>query len=349
MCYIFVMKDKLIRKEYFRLFSDIKARIIRAQYDALKAVNKELIGLYWDIGRMIVERQKGNTWGKAVVENLAADLQKEFPGMQGFSAQNLWRMKQFYQIYADDKFLSPMVREIGWTHNVIILMHCKDSLERAFYIEMTRKFGWTKNVLAMQIDNGAYDKYRNNQTNFDKTVTEKVRDQAKLAVKDEYTFDFLELGEDYAESQLERGLVNNIRKFLLEMGGHFCFIGNQYRLEVEGVEFFVDLLLYHRKLKCLVAVELKSCAFKPEHAGKMNFYLSVLNDKVRLEDENPAIGIIVCRDKKRTIVEFALKDIGKPMGVSTYSIKHSLPQKLAKYFPSAKILGEGIGKLSFDH
>jgi predicted nuclease of restriction endonuclease-like (RecB) superfamily len=243
------MKD-LIPTDYLTLLRDIKERIRSAQYAALKTVNKELITLYWDIGRMIVEQQQGDTWGKSVVEQLAIDLQKEFPGIQGFSARNIWYMRNFYHTYGGNEKLQPMVAEIGWTHNLLILDRCKDDLEREFYIRMTRKFGWTKNVLIHQIENQAYEKTLLGQTNFDQTVPENIRAQAKLAVKDEYTFDFLELGEEHNERELERAIIAKIEKFLREMGGLFAFLGSQYRLEIGDKEYFIDLLLFHRRLKC---------------------------------------------------------------------------------------------------
>ena len=221
----------LIPNDYIKLLAEIQERIRTAQYVALRAVNKELIALYWDIGQMIVTRQQGETWGKSVVQRFAADLRSEFPGISGFSAQNLWRMKQFYETYAGSEKLSPLVREIGWTHNVIILMNCKDDLQREFYIRMTRKWGWTKNVLIHQIDNQTYENTLLSQTNFDRTVSEDIRAQAKLAVKDEYTFDFLELGDEYNERQLEHALLARVEAFLREMGGMFTFLGSQYRLE----------------------------------------------------------------------------------------------------------------------
>ena len=328
--------------EYQRFVEDVKKRILKSQYEALKAVNKELINLYWDIGRMIVDRQKKLGWGEAVVENLAKDLQQEFPGIKGFSSSNLWRIRMFYQTYFKQTKLAPMVREIGWSHNVVVMERCKDIAQCEFYISMTKKFSWTKNVLIHQIENQTYEKTLANQTNFGKTVPAKIQKQAKLAVKDEYTFDFLELGEEHLENELERALMNNVRKFLLEMGGYFCFIGNQYRIEIDGEEFFIDLLLYHRQLKCLVAIELKIGDFKPEYAGKMQFYLSAINDRIKMKDENPSIGIIICKGKNRTIVEYALKDVNKPIGVSTYRIKTSLPRKLSKYLPSSKELAKQV-------
>jgi len=330
---------------YKEFVTGIKNRIREAQYSALKAVNKELISLYWDIGKGISERQAKFGWGKAVVEKLAFDLQKEYPGIQGFSARNLWNMRNFYSTYQDKVKLQPLVAEISWAKNLVVMEKCKGGLEREFYIRMTRKFGWTKSVLIHQIESKSYEKYLLNQTNFDKALPAKYKGQAKLAVKDEYTFDFLELGGEHSEKELEAALMERVRGFLAEMGGDFCYIGNQFKLEVGGNEFFVDLLLYHRRLKCLVAMELKIGDFIPEYAGKMQFYLSVLDDKVRLADEKPSIGIIVCKSKDRTVVEYALKDMKKPIGVSTYTMTTQLPRSLSKYLPSGREISERLGAL----
>ena len=321
---------------YRALLGEVKERIRSAQYEALKAVNKELVGLYWDIGRMIVERQDVEGWGKAVVEQLAADLRTEFPGVGGFSSSNLWRMKAFFEAYTGLEKLAPLVREIGWSHNLAILERCKDPLEREFYLRMTRKFGWSKNVLIHQIDNQSYEKSLLGQTNFDQALTPELRAQAKLAVKDEYTFDFLELGEEHSERELERALIARIEDFLRAMGGMFAFMGSQYRLEVDGKEFFIDLLLFHRRLRCLVAIELKVGEFLPEFVGKMQFYLAALDRQIRQEDENPSIGIILCKEKSRTIVEYALHDARKPIGVATYEITKTLPKALKGQLPSPK-------------
>jgi predicted nuclease of restriction endonuclease-like (RecB) superfamily len=329
-------RDTVKPGDYPRLLSEVKERIRSAQYEALKAVNKELVGLYWDIGRMIVERQDVEGWGKAVVEQLAADLRMEFPGVGGFSASNLWRMKAFFEAYSGLKKLAPLVREIGWSHNLAILERCKDQLEREFYLRMTRKFGWSKNVLIHQIDNQSYGKSLLGQTNFDQALTSELRAQAKLAVKDEYTFDFLELGGEHSERELERALISRIEDFLRAMGGMFAFMGSQYRLEVEGKEFFIDLLLFHRRLRCLVAIELKVGEFLPEFVGKMQFYLTALDRQVRQKDENPSIGIILCKEKNRTIVEYALHDARKPIGVATYEITKTLPKALKGQLPSPK-------------
>ena len=319
---------------YSEFLLELKARIRSAQYAALKAVNKELISLYWDIGELIVTRQEAEAWGRAVVKTLATDLQAEFPGIGGFSASNLWRMRLFYETYRGNEKLAPLVREISWSHNLVIVEKCKDDLEREFYLRMCRKYGWTKNVLIHQVENRSYEKMLLNQTNFQATLPEVIQNQAKLAVRDEYTFDFLELGDQHSERELEQALLGKIDTFLRQMGGMFAFLGSQYRLEVSDQEYFIDLLLYHRRLRCLVAIDLKVGRFEPEHIGKMQFYLAVLNDQVRLADENPSIGIVLCKSKDKTIVEYALKDADKPIGVATYRVVSALPQELLGELPA---------------
>ncbi len=328
------MNTPNLPEDYARLLADVKERVRAAQYAALKAVNKELVGLYWDIGRMIAERQKVEGWGKSVVEQLAKDLRAEFPGVRGYSAQNLWYMRQFFLEYHEDVKLQPLVGEISWAKNLVIMGRCKDPLEREFYIRMTRKFGWTKSVLIHQIENQSYEKSLLGQTNFDQALTPELRARAQLAVRDEYTFDFLALGDEHGERELEKALIARVEDFLRAMGGMFAFVGSQFRLEVGGKEYFVDLLLFHRRLRCLVAIELKVGEFQPEFVGKMQFYLTALDRQVREESEKPSIGIILCKEKNRTVVEYALHDAGKPMGVATYHISKQLPKELKGQLPS---------------
>ena len=329
--------DEIVKRlpdDYAALLIEVKERIRHAQYQALKAVNKKLIGLYWDIGRLLVERQSGDTWGKSIVQQLAGDLQKEFPGVTGFSRRNVFYIREFYLAYCELPKVQPLVAQIGWTHNVLIMQRCKDPLEREFYIRMTRKFGWSKNVLIHQIENQSYEKSLIGQTNFDQALTPKLRSQAKLAVKDEYTFDFLEMGEEHSERELERALIARIEDFLRAMGGLFAFVGSQFRLAVDDKEYFIDLLLYHRRLKCLVAIDLKIGEFQPEFVGKMQFYLTALDRQVREDGEGPSIGIILCKEKNRTIVEYALRDSRRPIGVATYRMVKQLPGELKGQLPS---------------
>jgi predicted nuclease of restriction endonuclease-like (RecB) superfamily len=346
-----MMNDNLA--VYGSFIKNIKELIYRRQYEAMKQVNKELIQLYWEIGEEIDRQQKEQGWGKSVVEVLSKELQKEFPGVKGFTARNLWFMRQVYIEYSATPNLKPLVSDLSWSKNVVIMQKCKDPLEREFYIKMTKRFGWTKDVLINNIENKAFEKYLINQTNFDETVPEKYRLQAKLAVKDEYNFDFIEMGIEHSEKELEAGIINNIRAFLLEMGGDFSFIGNQYHLDVADDDYYIDLLLYHRRLRCLIAIELKIGEFKPEYAGKMQFYLTALDDTIKLPEENPSIGIIICKSKNRTRVEYSLKIANKPIGVATYSYYDNLPEDMRALLPSpdaiAKIIHEfDSGELTHD-
>lgn len=332
-----------ISAEQSDFISEIKTKVREAQYNALKAVNVKLIRLYWEIGKSISEKQSKN-WGKAVVPALSAELQREFPGTGGFSTTNLWLMAQFYTEYHTVENLQPLVGEISWTKHIVILNKCKDNLERQFYIISTKKFGWTKNVLLHQIENRIYEKYLLNQTNFDSTLPEAIKNQAHLAVKDEYTFEFLGLADEHSERELENALIQNIRNFLLEMGHQFAFVGNQFKIAVDNKEFFVDLLLYHRQLQCLVAIELKIGEFLPEYKGKMEFYLTLLNEKVRMPNENDSIGIIICKEKNRTIVEYSLKTGNQPIGVATYNTSTLLPKDYQELLPDRKTISEKLNK-----
>lgn len=265
-------------------------------------------------------------------------MQAESPGIRGFSARNIWNMRNFYSIYQNNPKLQMMSAEISWSKHIAIMGKCKDFSEKEFYIMMAKKQGWTYQVLVENIKLNCYEKYLSSQTNFDKALPKGSQEESKLAVKDEYSFGFLDLDKEHTEKQLENELMKNIRKFLMEMGGDYSFIANQFKVELEDEEYFIDLLLYHRQLRCLVAIELKQGKFKPEHLGKMNFYLSILNDKVRYPEENPTVGIVICQSKNRTVVEYALKDMAKPMGVAQYQITETLPEKLKKYLSSPEKL-----------
>ena len=369
-------------KQYAPFIKQIKDLIYRHQYEAMKKVNTELIELYWEIGEEIHHKQQEQGWGKSVVEILSKELQKEFPGVQGFSTRNLWDMRSFYLEYSQNANLSPLVGEndnvnlhpsgaeiekaklrpsgaeiqrlplptyladIGWKKNVVIMQKCKDPLEREFYIRITKKFGWTKDVLINNIENNAYEKYLTNQTNFNETVPEKYRRQAKLAVKDDYNFDFLEMGIEHSETELQLALIKKVRSFLIEMGGYYAFVGNEFHINLDGDDCYIDILLFHRQLRSLIAIDLKIGEFIPEYAGKMQFYLAALDDKVRLPDENPSIGIIVCKSKKRMRVEYALKTSNAPIGVTTYTFHSKLPDDMRHLLPSPDEIAEiirGIG------
>ncbi|WP_367026871.1 PDDEXK nuclease domain-containing protein [Methylococcus sp. ANG] len=328
------MTDLTTPVGYADFVNEIKQQIRQRQYQALRAANKELLALYWWMGETISRRQTEQGWGKAVVESLAHDLQAAFPGRNGFSARNLWNMLDFYRAYADKPKLQPLVAEISWAKNLLIMARCKDDLEREFYLRATARFGWTKNVLQHQIDNQSYRQYLAGQTNFDAAVPESIRAQALLAVKDHYTFDFLGLADEHSERELEQALIRHLRAFLTEMGESFTFVANQYRLEVDGKDYFIDLLLFHRRLRCLVAIELKIGSFKPEHKGQIEFYLDQLDQHHRFDGENPPIGIVICRDKTRTVVEYAMRNMNRPLGIATYTVTPQLPADYRHDLPS---------------
>lgn len=334
--------NSIISPEYLNFKDEITARIRSAQYEALKAVNHEMIALYWEIGKRITEQQAASGWGKSVVENLSRDVQKEFPGIKGFSVRNMWDMARFYAEYQSNEFLQPLVAEISWSKHVVILTKCKETQQRQFYILATKKYGWTKDVLINKIEAKTYENYLLGQSNFDITLPEKIKNQAILALKDEYVFDLVGLAEEHSEYELEQAIIKNIRAFLMEFGPDFSFIGNQYRLEVDGKEYFIDLLLYNRRLQAMIALELKIGEFQPEYKGKMEFYLNVLNDTVKLPHENPAIGIIICKSKSRMIVEYALKSSNMPIGVATYSLSAELPEAYKELLPSSEEIAKKI-------
>lgn len=318
---------------YQPLVDEIKDLINKKQYQVLKLMNAETINLYWEIGEEIYRQQQEKGWGKSIVQVLSDELQKEFPGAKGYSSANLWRMRNFYLTYYESEKLAPLVREISWSNNIIIMEKCKDDLQREFYIKMVKRYGWTKRILSNFIESKTYEKYLLNQTNFDLTLPVERKTQAKLAVKDEYTFDFAELSPEYSEHELEMQLINHVREFLIEMGGDFAFIGNQYHLLVGSRDLYIDLLLFHRRLRSLVAIELKVGEFEAEYAGKMQLYLTALDEQTKLPDENPSIGIIICKSKDKTFVEYALKRSNAPIGVATYQLSASLPDNMKELLP----------------
>ena len=334
--------SSILSPEYLNFKNEITARIRSAQYEALKAVNKEMIALNWEVGKRITEQQTALGWGKSVVENLSRDIQKEFPGIKGFGVSNMWDMARFYTEYQSNEILQPLVGEISWSKHIVILTKCKETRQRQFYILATKKYGWTKDVLINKIEAKTYENYLLGQSNFDITLPDSIKNQAILALKDEYTFDLVGLAEEHSEYELEQAIIKNIRAFLMEFGTDFSFIGNQYRLEVDGKEYFIDLLLYNRRLQAMIAIELKIGEFQPEYKGKMEFYLNILNDTVKLPHENPAIGIIICKSKSRMIVEYALKSSNMPIGVATYSLSSELPEAYKKLLPTSEEIAKKI-------
>lgn len=331
-------------KEYLAFLGEIKKWVRKARFQAYRSVNKEMIRLYWDIGKGIVERQDRLGWGKSVVEGLAVDLRREFTGKVGFSAQNLWYMRKFYLAYRDKPNLQQLAGEIPWFSNMAILDKVSNPVAREYYLRATRDMGWSRNVLIHQIEAGAYERHRlaHKQHNFPKALPKHLAEQADHALKDSYALDFLDVAGPMLERDLERKLLEHIKDFLVELGLGFCFVGSQYRLFLRDKEYFIDLLFFHRHLRCLVAIELKIGEFKPEYAGKMNFYLNLLDDHVRLPGENPSIGIILCKSKDRLEVEYALRGVAKPMGVARYVLSKRPPKDLMRELPSPEQLKRGL-------
>jgi predicted nuclease of restriction endonuclease-like (RecB) superfamily len=355
--------SNVLPKGYDELLGQLKERIRSAQLRAAVAINRELVSLYWHIGRSIADRQKTEGWGKAVIDRLGDDLQKAFPGMSGFSRTNVYRMRAFYLAYQDAGQLVPQlvgqitdvglpsaVADIPWGHNVVLVEQIKDLRERFWYARSTVEHGWSRSILVHWIESGLYKRQGRAQTNFAKTLPALQSDLARETLKDPYSFEFLTIADDAAEQELERGLVAHIRQFLIELGAGFAFLGQQYRLEVGGEDFYLDLLFYHVKLRCYIVIELKTTSFKPEYAGKMNFYLSAVDDLLRHPDDKPSIGIILCKAKNQVVAEYALRDLAKPVGVSSYITKlvESLPPSLRGSLPTPKELEAELKKNAVD-
>lgn len=342
------MKEEItiFDNEYSQFLSLVKQEIDASRIQAARKVNKELIKLYWWLGKEIVISQDKHGWGSSVVERLSKDLKKEFPGKSGFSERNLWLMRQIYEEYKEWPNLQQLVAEIPWGQNILILTKVKDIKAREYYLNAVIDMGWTRNVLLNQIKSSCYERHltENKKHNFKKALPSHLAEQADLALKDSYVLDFLGIRKPIIEVELERKITEKIQEVILELGYGFSFIGNQFRVKAGDNDYFIDLLFYNRKIKCLVAIELKTGKFKPEYAGKMNFYLNLLDDFVREEGENPSIGIIMCAERDHIEVEYALRDVNKPIGVSEYHLTKSLPKDLRKMLPDAKKLEEQIRK-----
>ena len=348
--------------DYSALLVDVKNRIRTAQIRASLSVNRELIQLYWDIGHLIVERQRVQGWGRSVVERLAADIQKGFPGMAGFSPQNIWKMRSFFLAWTAevknlsqavresrrDKFLAQLAGEIDgehlprvaaeipWGHNMVLIFKLKDPVQRLWYGHQSTANGWSRSMLEHWIESDVYSRQGEAVTNFSNALPPMQSDLAKEIVRDPYNFDFLTLREPIAERELEQGLLAHIRKFLLELGAGFAFVGQQVHLVVDGEDFYIDLLFYHLKLRCYVVVDLKATEFKPEYTGKMNFYLSAVDDLLRHPDDKLSLGLILCKTRSKIVAEYALRNVRSPMSIAHYTTKlvASLPAEFKDSLPS---------------
>ncbi|HON08303.1 MAG TPA: PDDEXK nuclease domain-containing protein [Verrucomicrobiota bacterium] len=333
------IKDKKPEiSNYLRTLEELKGKIRKAQYRAALSVNSEMTLLYWDIGWTILRQQKGKGWGAKVIDRLAYDLKKAFPNMKGFSSRNLKYMRALADAYSDKQIVQQLVAQIPWGHNVRILDYVKNHQERLWYINETIKNGWSRNVLVHQIESQLYQRQKTTSkiTNFTRTLPSSQSDLAQQTIKDPYIFDFLNISQNVKEIELQNELIKQITKFLLELGAGFSFVGSQYHIEVAGKDFYIDLLFYHLKLRCYVVIELKTGDFKPEYAGQLNFYLSAVDSLIKSKEDNPTIGIILCKNNNHIIAEYALRNITKPIGVSEYKMSRVIPKTLRKSLPSVK-------------
>ena len=325
----------------YKIFiKELKKKVQTTQIKASIKVNEELLRLYWEIAKMIVAKQKEVSWGANLIEQVSKDLKREFPDMKGFSATNIKYMRNWYLFWSDENRPQVVdeVFQIPWGHNREIITKVKKNEEAIFYAQQTVENGWSRAVLLHQIESGLYERGGKAINNFEAKLPSPQSDLAKAILKDPYSFDFLSLTEKHNERELENGLMKHITHFLLELGRGFSFVGRQYRLVVGGDEFFIDLLFYHIKLKCYVVVELKTVKFKPDFAGQLNFYVSAIDGELREKEDNPTLGILICKSKNNTVVEYALQNINSPIGVSEYQLVSKLPKEFKSSLPSIEAI-----------
>ena len=319
---------------YEALLVSIKKRIQSAQVRAAVSVNQELVLLYWGIGREILARQQEEGWGKKIIERLAKDLGRQFPKMQGLSPRNFSYMKAFAEAWPEESILQAVLAKLTWYHNITLIQKVKSPEERLWYANQAIQQGWSRNVLVMQIEAGLYRRQGKALTNFERALPSPQSDLAQQLLKDPYNFDFLTLSTEAHERDVESGLLEHLRSFLLELGVGFAFVGSQYPLEVAGEEYRIDLLFYHLRLRCFVVIDLKAGAFQPEYTGKMNFYLAVVDDLLKHPSDQPSIGLILCKSRKELVVEYALRNMNTPMGIAEFRHLERLPEELKRSLPT---------------
>lgn len=339
------MTGLMLPNDYDAFLKNLKERVRAAQLRACLSINRELVLLYWGIGRDILARQKEQGWGAKVVDLLAADLRKEFPDVTGFSPRNLKYMRALAEAWPAEQFVQQLAAQIPWFHNCAILDKVKAPSEREWYIRAIIQNGWSRNVLVHQIESGLYRRQGKAPTNFTRTLPAPQSELAQQVIKDPYNFEFLTLAEEVKERDLERALINHLRDFLLELGVGFAFVGSQYQLVVGGQEFRLDLLFYQLHLRAYVVIELKAEDFKPEFSGKINFYLSAVDDLLRHSDDHPSVGIILCKSKNKVVAEYAVRDLGKPVGIAEYRVTNRLPRRFHNRLPTIEELESELGKV----
>jgi predicted nuclease of restriction endonuclease-like (RecB) superfamily len=320
--------------EYKNLLAEIKARVRTARIRASLAANAELLQFYWELGKMLNEVSDTSTWGNNWLGQLSNDLRQDFPDMEGFSKTNLYNIRRLYKFYTDDEFFHQAGGKIPWRHHVEIFTKAQSLNEAHFYIQQTLENGWSRDILGLQIKSNLYARQGKAIHNFQQTLPDPMSDLAGQILKDPYNFDFLSMTQNYKERELENALVDNVTKFLLELGSGFAYVGKQVPIEVGGQEFFIDLLFYHLKLRAYVVIELKVTDFTPEHAGKLSFYLSVANDMLKHPSDNPTIGLLICKNKNDIVAEYALKDIKQPIGVTKYQLTKLFPEEFKSSLPT---------------
>lgn len=324
--------------DYGQWLADIKNRVLTARQRAALAVNAELVSLYWHIGRDILQRQAAQGWGSKVIDRLGRDLREAFPEMKGFSTRNLKYMRAFAEAWTDFEIVQQVAAQLPWFHLCTLIDKVKDTQQREWYLKQAIVQGWSRTTLEVHIKNRLHERQGKAVTNFAARLPVLTSALAQETLKDPYLFDFLSLGEDAQEREIENALVQHITRFLLELGNGFAFVGRQYRLEVNGDEFFIDLLFYHTRLKCYVVVELKATAFKPEHAGQLNFYLAAVDAQIKAPDDHPTIGLLLCKTQNRLVAEYALSGIDKPIGIAEYELVRALPEPLVTNLPTVEQL-----------
>lgn len=334
----FMGMEKVDNPDYLNWVSEIKSKIQSAQIKAALSVNHEMIRLYWDLGLSISEKLKKANWGSGVVEQLSKDLKKTFPDHKGYSRSNLFYMKRLVEFYADSdediEKIQQLVGQIPWGHNILIVSKSRNTNEAIFYIQKTLENNWSRTVLDHQIDLGLYERLGKAISNFEIVLPKPQSELAIETFKDPYKFDFLQIEEKALERDIEEQLVKHITSFLLELGAGFAFVGRQVPIEIDGDDYSMDLLFYQIKLKCYVVIDLKAIKFKAEHAGKMNLYLSAVDDTLKREDENPTIGIVLCKSKSKVVAEYALRGMTQPIGVAEYELIKSIPENMKSTLPT---------------
>ncbi len=332
------LPDAALPNNYSEVLETLREEIISARLRSSIAVNKGLVELYWYLGTEILSRQEQEGWGAKVIERLAKDLTNSFPEMKGLTRRNLLFMRQFASEYRDVAIVKQLVSQLPWGHNIMLMQRVKVSEERRFYAQKTIENGWSRAVLEHQIESQLFQRQGRALQNFDRTLPAADSDLAKQLFKDPYQFDFLELAELADERALEKSLLQKIEDFLLELGSGFAFMGSQYHLEIAGQDYYLDLLFYHVKLRSYIAIELKVEEFKPEFAGKMSFYLSAIDDILRQPEDRASIGLLLCKSKNNVVVEYALRDNSKPMGVAEYLLRNALPLEFRESLPDLETL-----------